>query len=62
MAYAVGRTYIRSGQRWIAGFCRTVVDAARDRHRDDLVWAFLHCGMSDGFAGAASLGCHRCLQ
>ena len=28
----------------------------------DFVWAFLHCGMSDGVAGAASMGCHRCLQ
>ena len=28
----------------------------------DFVWAFLHCGMSDGIAGAASMGCHRCLQ
>jgi hypothetical protein len=26
------------------------------------VWAFLHCGMSDGIAGAASMDCHRCLQ
>jgi len=31
-------------------------------HRADLVWAFLHCGMSDGVGGAASMGCHRCLQ
>ena len=28
----------------------------------DCVWAFLHCGMSDGIAGAASMDCHRCLQ
>jgi hypothetical protein len=34
----------------------------RDLHRADFVWAFLHCGMSDGVAGAASMGCHRCLQ
>ena len=26
------------------------------------VWAFLHRGMIDGIAGAASMGCHRCLQ
>ena len=47
---------------WLPRFCRTVVDAAGDRHRADLVWAFLHCGMSDGVAGAASMGCHRRLQ
>ena len=28
----------------------------------DFVWAFLHFGMSDGIAGAASMDCHRCLQ
>jgi len=33
-----------------------------DLHRADLVWAFLNCGMSDGVAGAASMGCHRRLQ
>src|SRR5258705_12567796 len=36
--------------------------AACHRHRADLVWAFLHCGMSDGVAGAASMRCHRRLQ
>jgi hypothetical protein len=31
-------------------------------YRADLVWAFLHCGMSDGVGGVASMGRHRCLQ
>src|SRR5260370_15043 len=46
----------------VASFLPNSCDTARDRHRADLVWAFLHCGMSDGVAGAASMRCHRRLQ
>ena len=51
-----------SRQHLVASFLPNRCDTARDRHRADLVWAFLHCGMSDGVAGAASMGCHRRLQ
>ena len=51
-----------SRQRLVASFLPNRCDTARDRHRADLVWAFLHCGMSDGVAGAASMRCHRRLQ
>ena len=43
---------------WLPNRCR----CGRDLHRADFVWAFLHCGMSDGVAGAASMGCHCCPQ
>jgi hypothetical protein len=51
-----------SRQRLVASFLPNRCDTARDRHRADIVWAFLHCGMSDGVAGAASMRCHRRLQ
>jgi len=51
-----------SRQRLVASFLPNRCDTARDRHRADLVWTFLHCGMSDGVAGAASMRCHRRLQ
>jgi hypothetical protein len=51
-----------SRRRFVASFLPNRCDTARDRHRADLVWAFLHCGMSDGVAGAASMRCHRRLQ
>jgi hypothetical protein len=51
-----------SRQRLVASFLPNRCDTARDRHRADLVWTFLHCGMSDGVAGAANMRCHRRLQ
>ena len=51
-----------SRQRLVASFLPNRCDTARDRHRANQVWAFLHCGMSDGVAGAASMRCHRRLQ
>ena len=50
-----------SRQRLVASFLPNRCDTARYRHRADLVWAFLHCGMSDGVGGVASMGCRRCL-
>ena len=46
----------------VASFLPNSCDTARDRHRADLGRACLHCGIIDDVAGAASMGCHRCLQ
>jgi hypothetical protein len=43
---------------WLPNRCR----CGCDLHRAEFVWAFLHCGMSDAIADAASMDCHRCLQ